>query len=264
MGKRTFFGALLVMVCLTVLAPVAFAQRVVGVQASYVWGVESRGFTSPPNFFGNIRDTSGIDVDGVVTNKSGLVAFEGRFQHLSLRNARYISRDSSSGMRNEYRVGDFSGGSKQYYEASGSFTLAKIRHDLIAGVAVLRSTENFGFGEGSMRATSTRIGPVFGLAGAWKVGDATVLGYSGRIYPRLARTDKFFSGKEVWGSNINLADSGFELRGVVTHWIFGRVGVTGGCYWRRFRQNVPASGQLGNPEISSDRACLSGTTIKIF
>lgn len=80
------------------------------------------------------------------------------------------------------------------------------------------------------------VGMVIGLAGERKVGKLT-LSYSGRGYPRLARTDQRLG--DGWGYEDRSTMSGFAIEGAAIWSVSDHLGISGGYKYRRFSRPDP-------------------------
>lgn|SRR3989344_2042157 len=204
------------------------------------------------------RRINGLDAAiSVAVDGTGDIVISARHQNLGSRMDDFFTRDM------------------KYNEISGNFLIPGFNHYVSAGLSSMKFGEerkedrNNAFGRGYNLET-TFLGPVVGVAGVQRLGDA-VFNYSGGIHPLATRRENFSStdmpsnlpsnhtpvptvsgGRPIGYSHNLSASTGVELRGSVTHMLRQRWGYSGGYYWRRM-----APGFV-------DHGFTIGTTIVLF
>lgn len=142
-----------------------------------------------------------------------------------------------------------------YFEIFGSAELPKTGgHQLLAGIAYWRFGQELevrylvpslpgvdGDGQWTEKVDQfgrdlSAVGLVIGLAGERKIGKLA-LSYSGRGYPRLARTDQRLG--DGWGYKSSSTMSGFALEGAAIWSLTNHVGISGGYKYRRLSRPDP-------------------------
>ena len=237
----------------------------VSVEVNYLGGDLKTQFDYPkanPSYVsGKKYDINGLQV-GVTVAINDRVAIGGRMEENLLRRTRFFHEDKF-GSRTD-PDSSLQNARSRYQEAYTDVVLPKMAgHRLIAGAARTQHVQEWEFtiyppppppsvkGEPSVptvqnflpfkinsRLDVTSIGPMIGIEGGKSVGRLG-LNWSGRVYPRMANTDRNSSvaenGREqARDSKWSSASHGFELRGVVSYKLADdHVAIQGGYQYRQ-------------------------------
>lgn len=272
-------------------------KREISVEVNYLGGNLETRFNSAlkaesANRFGRTHNLDGFQFFGWIWLTDRLV-IAGRVEENFLRQTRYFSSDPQEGFRS-WPDSDLTGAHSRYQEVFGSVAFPKTtRHRLIVGAARTVFSQNWrfttamspdpslpGVGDGELpllivkinsKLSVSTIGPVVGVEGGREL-RGLELNWSGRVYPRLARTDRrtiTFEPKEAKkvGDRENQkrpfpsSSRGFEFRGTVSYWLASRMAITGGYQFRRLFQSSDPSDPNYNwalKETQTEKGFLGG------
>ena len=258
-------------------------QRV-SVEVNYLGGELETRFdypkSNPPFSSGKRYDSDGLQI-GAVVRISDRVAIGGRWEESFLRRTRF-SHEGRFDTRIDPDT-NIVGTDSRYQEVYASVALPKTgRHRLIAGVARTEHAQEWEFmifpspppSVGSTppppppfrinsREKATDVGPMVGIEGGKSAGRLG-LNWSGRYYPRMARSDHYSSVVEMGnpGEPVNSkwssASQGFELRGAASYSLSRNLAIQGGYQYRRLDEPDQFGGSWPVNETGTQKSFIGG------